>query len=76
MTNYREHMTRYIIGLGYIENPNHSEWTYDFTLTYENNMTMDITIIDENLFPTGHYELTFDFFRVSIEILALIFDIS
>ena len=50
----------------YIERPNHSEWTYDFTLTYENNVTMDITIIDENLFPTGHYELTFDFFSVSI----------
>ena len=29
-------------------------------------MTTDITIIDENLFPTGHYELSFDFFRVSI----------
>ena len=52
----------------YIERPNHSEWTYDFILTYayENNVTMDITIIDENLFPTGHYELTFDFFSVSI----------
>ena len=50
----------------YIERPNHSEWTYDFTLTYENNVTMNITIIDENLFPTGHYELTFDFFKVSM----------
>ena len=52
--------------LGSIEHPTNIEWTYDITLPYGNNIATEITIIDENLLPTGYYELTFDFFSVSI----------
>ena len=54
------------IFLGSIEQPTNTEWTYDIILPYENNIATEITIKDENLFPTGYYELTFDFFQVSI----------
>ena len=35
-------------------------------LPFEKNIATEITIIDDNLLPTGYYELTFDFFSVSI----------
>ena len=34
-------------------------------LPFEKNIATEITIIDDNLLPTGYYELTFDFFSVS-----------
>ena len=35
-------------------------------LPFEKNIATEITIIDDNLLPTGYYELTFDFFSVNI----------
>ena len=52
--------------LGSIEHPTNIKWTYDIMLPFEKNIATEITIIDDNLLPTGYYELTFDFFSVSI----------
>ena len=38
-------------------------------LPFEKNIATEITIIDDNLLPTGYYELTFDFFQVSISLI-------
>ena len=51
--------------LGSIEHPTNIKWTYDIMLPFEKNIATEITIIDDNLLPTGYYELTFDFFSVS-----------